>query len=481
MAPDSRDEVRQRIDFLYDQAENETGTFNATRAMAVRARSRGVPPARRPGRRPGPEPVSKPDEITRQWFDTARTALGPTVPAVLPASRLPDRAPAPARLPSIGEDGILPGAGPAAALEPGPSGPTPAALEDGTNGSPAEPATNALPTASAMTTPLPTGAVTALPARAVLTAAPEGGAVTALAADSWMAASPERDALGTPPPDTSVAASPDRGAVIAPPQISAPVTPPPDASLDASSERGVAASAPDRTAMVALAAGGVVPQPSAVRVAGEVPGAVSLQPQPFGMPSELAAPGDPFTHHTTLSTPPMPLPTATATATITTPAPLPAPAPATPHPASLAPAPAPTWASGSPLADAPVPEPPGALRALRAAKAVAFARAQVGKPCVWGATGPDSYDCSSLTRAAWRAAGVTLPRAAYEQARAGTPVTVATMEPGDLVFFFDDERHVGLHVGGGMMVHAPGPGSSVREESIYGAGEAAIRRVIRPA
>ncbi|MEV6806157.1 C40 family peptidase [Streptomyces sp. NPDC051132] len=190
---------------------------------------------------------------------------------------------------------------------------------------------------------------------------------------------------------------------------------------------------------------------------------MSLQPQhqSFGMPPEPATPGDPLTHHATLSTPPMPLPTATATATITT------PAPAAPHPA--------------PLTDAPVPEPPGALRALRAAKAVAFARAQVGKPCVWGATGPDSYDCSSLTRAAWRAAGVTLPRAAYEQARAGTPVTVATMEPGDLVFFFDDERHVGLHVGGGMMVHAPGPGSSVREESIYGAGEAAIRRIIRPA
>ncbi|MFI0228482.1 C40 family peptidase [Streptomyces sp. NPDC017086] len=210
---------------------------------------------------------------------------------------------------------------------------------------------------------------------------------------------------------------------------------------------------------------------------------MSLQPQhqSFGMPPEPAGSGDPLTHHATLSTPPMPLPAATATATITTPAPPPAPAPATPHPASLALAPTPTWASGSPLTDAPVPEPPGALRALRAAKAVAFARAQVGKPCVWGATGPDSYDCSSLTRAAWRAAGVTLPRAAYEQALAGAPVTVATMEPGDLVLFFDDERHVGLHVGGGMMVHAPGPGSSVREESIYGAGEAAIRRIIRPA
>ncbi|KOV56251.1 hypothetical protein ADK64_41445 [Streptomyces sp. MMG1121] len=133
----------------------------------------------------------------------------------------------------------------------------------------------------------------------------------------------------------------------------------------------------------------------------------------------------------------------------------------------------------------PAPPPPswtpGASRGLRAAKAIAFARAQIGKPCVWGATGPDSYDCSSLTQAAWKAAGVTVPRAAHEQALAGAPVTLAGAEPGDLVLFFDDDRHVGLHVGGGMMVHAPGPGSTIREESIYGAGESAIHRIVRPA
>ncbi|KUN31264.1 hypothetical protein AQJ11_08750 [Streptomyces corchorusii] len=129
----------------------------------------------------------------------------------------------------------------------------------------------------------------------------------------------------------------------------------------------------------------------------------------------------------------------------------------------------------------PAPASVESSRALRAAKAIAFARAQLGKPCVWGATGPDSYDCSSLTQAAWKAAGVTLPRAAHEQALAGTPLTTAGLEPGDLVLFFQDDRHVGLYVGDGMMVHAPGPGSSVREESIYGAGEAAIHRIVRPA
>ncbi|MGW0413999.1 C40 family peptidase, partial [Streptomyces collinus] len=150
--------------------------------------------------------------------------------------------------------------------------------------------------------------------------------------------------------------------------------------------------------------------------------------------------------------------------------------------AAATPAPAPTWAP-APAAQTAAPQTtaPQTTDAVRVAKAIAFARAQVGKPCVWGAMGPGSYDCSSLTQAAWRAAGVTLPRAAHEQALAGTPVTLAGLEPGDLVLFFDDDRHVGLHIGDGVMVHAPGPGASIREESIYGAGEAAIHRVVRPA
>ncbi|MFE9453700.1 NlpC/P60 family protein [Streptomyces sp. NPDC006739] len=124
---------------------------------------------------------------------------------------------------------------------------------------------------------------------------------------------------------------------------------------------------------------------------------------------------------------------------------------------------------------------PEAAYAARAAKAVEFARAQVGRPCVWGATGPDSYDCSSLTQAAWKAAGVTLPRAAAQQALAGTPVTLAGIEAGDIVLFFDNDSHVGLYTGNGLMIHAPGPGAFIREESVYGAGESAIHRVIRPA
>ncbi|MGW1909637.1 NlpC/P60 family protein [Streptomyces sp. NPDC002076] len=116
----------------------------------------------------------------------------------------------------------------------------------------------------------------------------------------------------------------------------------------------------------------------------------------------------------------------------------------------------------------------------KAQKAIAFARAQIGKPYVWGATGPDSYDCSGLTQAAWKAAGVTLPRTTYDQVNAGTTVSLADARPGDLIFFYDDISHVGVYIGNGMMIHAPKPGAYVREESIYYGGESIIHSVVRP-
>ncbi|MHC3468307.1 C40 family peptidase [Streptomyces sp. 7R007] len=119
--------------------------------------------------------------------------------------------------------------------------------------------------------------------------------------------------------------------------------------------------------------------------------------------------------------------------------------------------------------------------ATKADKALAFARAQIGKPYVWGATGPDSYDCSGLTQAAWKAAGVTLPRTTYDQVNAGTTVSLADAQPGDLIFFYDDVSHVGIYIGNGMMIHAPKPGAYVREESIYYGGESIIHSVVRPA
>ncbi|NUR58513.1 MAG: glycoside hydrolase [Catenulispora sp.] len=119
--------------------------------------------------------------------------------------------------------------------------------------------------------------------------------------------------------------------------------------------------------------------------------------------------------------------------------------------------------------------------ATKAEKALAFARAQIGKPYVWGATGPGSYDCSGLTQAAWKAAGVSLPRTTYDQVNAGTTVSLGDAQPGDLIFFYDDISHVGIYIGNGMMIHAPKPGAYVREESIYYAGSSIIHSVVRPA
>ncbi|MCX5603920.1 NlpC/P60 family protein [Streptomyces phaeochromogenes] len=120
----------------------------------------------------------------------------------------------------------------------------------------------------------------------------------------------------------------------------------------------------------------------------------------------------------------------------------------------------------------------GPASTAKADKALAFARAQIGKPYVWGASGPGSYDCSGLTQAAWKAAGVTLPRTTWDQVKAGTTVSVNSAQPGDLVFFYDDISHVGIYIGDGMMIHAPKPGAYVREESIY---YMPIHSVVRPA
>ncbi|WP_405871704.1 NlpC/P60 family protein [Streptomyces zaomyceticus] len=98
----------------------------------------------------------------------------------------------------------------------------------------------------------------------------------------------------------------------------------------------------------------------------------------------------------------------------------------------------------------------------RAAQAVSFAHAQLGKPYVWGATGPSAYDCSGLTQAAWRAAGISLPRTTYTQINAGRRVSRAQLAPGDLIFFYSGISHVGLYIGGGRMIHAPRPGAPIR-------------------
>ncbi|NEK57018.1 C40 family peptidase [Geodermatophilus sabuli] len=86
--------------------------------------------------------------------------------------------------------------------------------------------------------------------------------------------------------------------------------------------------------------------------------------------------------------------------------------------------------------------------------AVDTALAQVGDRYVYGATGPNSFDCSGLTSYSYAAAGVTIPRTSKLQSTSGTPVAKADLKPGDLVFFYSPVSHVGMYIGNGQMVHA---------------------------
>ena len=102
-----------------------------------------------------------------------------------------------------------------------------------------------------------------------------------------------------------------------------------------------------------------------------------------------------------------------------------------------------------------------------AATAVNTAKAQLGKPYVYGAAGPDTFDCSGLTMYAWRAGGVGLPHSAEMQYNAIAHIAVSQLQPGDLVFFYTPIEHVGIYVGGGQMIDAPYTGAVVRYDSIY--------------
>jgi cell wall-associated NlpC family hydrolase len=110
-------------------------------------------------------------------------------------------------------------------------------------------------------------------------------------------------------------------------------------------------------------------------------------------------------------------------------------------------------------------------------RAVQFAMAQLGKPYVWGAEGPDSYDCSGLTSQAWAAAGHPIVRTSQEQWTWLKHIDIKDMRPGDLIIYFDDASHVAMYIGDGAMVHAPRPGRTV---TIAGAGSIPILGVVRP-
>jgi cell wall-associated NlpC family hydrolase len=114
----------------------------------------------------------------------------------------------------------------------------------------------------------------------------------------------------------------------------------------------------------------------------------------------------------------------------------------------------------------PVPVSLSAVNGPRAAAAVKAAYAALGTPYRWGGTSPAGYDCSGLTQHVWHEAGVSIPRTSSQQAEHGTSVSLASISPGDLVIFYRGASHVGIYVGGGMVIHAPHTGAVVRLEKM---------------
>ncbi|MEV8435440.1 C40 family peptidase [Streptomyces chartreusis] len=471
----SREEVSRRITSLYDRAETDSGTFNATRASSTGPRKRGPGPGNA-GIRASEGNHSDPalDNVSRQWFDAARAKLGPTVPAALPRDRTPDRPverrPAramqdlsPARE-STGRAPLALPAAPARELTSG-RGTGAASLAELTAGPVA-----ALPAAPATTADLQVTQV--MPAVLALPAGTGTASAAVPAVDA--AADPQtRDALRTTKEQNRRKLDRARELLsrYATGQSAAPAA---IAALPASGTWGTTQAQPsaeDRwQALQAQSAADLTTVP---------PGASARPPAAPATDSLTTTVTDPYLGTVTTAATP-----ATVTdpylGTVTTATPQTA-APDTitdPYLGTLTVTPSPAPADVT-AATATTALTSTASHDTRAIRALEFARAQVGKPCVWGTTGPEAFDGPGLTQAAWRAAGITLPRTAPEQATAGQGVDLTRLELGDLVLFH--AGHVGIYSGNGMMIHAPGPGVLIREESIQYAGEAAIHSAIRPA
>jgi len=118
---------------------------------------------------------------------------------------------------------------------------------------------------------------------------------------------------------------------------------------------------------------------------------------------------------------------------------------------------------------------PGGSAAAQAV--VAWALKQVGKAYIYGASGPNAFDCSGLTMVAYSQVGIALPHNAAAQSHYGTPVSRSDLVPGDLVFFYSPIGHVGIYIGNGLIVHASTPATGVKVGPIYSAYNTARRLV----
>jgi len=110
---------------------------------------------------------------------------------------------------------------------------------------------------------------------------------------------------------------------------------------------------------------------------------------------------------------------------------------------------------------------PEVMASGNAGAAVSYAMAQVGDAYVYGAAGPDAFDCSGLTMMAWAAAGVSLPHSSSAQYASGSQVAASDLQPGDLVFYYSPISHVGMYIGNGMIVHAANPSTGVNVAGLY--------------
>lgn len=112
-----------------------------------------------------------------------------------------------------------------------------------------------------------------------------------------------------------------------------------------------------------------------------------------------------------------------------------------------------------------------AVDALRAAAT------KLGRPYVWGASGPNSFDCSGLTSWAFKQVGIVLPRSSSAQATVGKPVRWEDLRPGDLVFYYSPVSHVGIYAGDGKMINAPQSGDVVKYQTVSKKAFSGARRI----
>lgn len=115
-------------------------------------------------------------------------------------------------------------------------------------------------------------------------------------------------------------------------------------------------------------------------------------------------------------------------------------------------------------------------RNLLGNKALQIAMTRIGSPYVWGATGPNSFDCSGLVYWAYRQLGITLPRSSQAMAMGGLAVPISDVQPGDLVIYYGNNSHVGLYAGNGQILHAPTFGQTVTLAPLHNAPISTIRR-----